>query len=57
MPWRGYAGQTDDDLRAIFAYLQTVAPVRHRVDNTLPATSCPVCGGTHGGGDQNSTKP
>ena len=53
MPWRGYAGQTDDDLRALFAFLQTVAPVKHRVDNTLPATRCPVCGGTHGAGDQN----
>jgi hypothetical protein len=54
MPWNGYARQTDDDLRAIFAFLQTVAPVKHRVDNTLPATRCPVCGGTHGGGDQNA---
>ena len=50
MPWRSYGQQTDDDLRAMFAILQTVAPVSHRVDNTLPATRCPVCGGTHGGG-------
>jgi hypothetical protein len=53
MPWQIYGQQTDDDLRAIFAFLQTVPPVPHRVDNTLPATHCPVCGGLHGGGDQN----
>jgi hypothetical protein len=53
MPWQAFRGQTDGDLRAIFAFLQTVRPVRHRVDNALPATPCPVCGGTHGAGDQN----
>src|SRR5262249_12912918 len=45
--------QTDEDLRAIFAFLQAVPPVAHRVDNTLPATRCPLCGGMHGAGDQN----
>jgi mono/diheme cytochrome c family protein len=54
MPWLAYGRQTDDDLGAIFRYLQTVKPVKHRVDNTLPPTKCPVCGGTHGGGDQNA---
>lgn len=53
MPWLAYGHQTDDDLRAMFAYLQTRPQVKHRVDNALPATSCPVCGGAHGGGDQN----
>jgi hypothetical protein len=53
MPWRIYGQQTDDDLRAVFAFLQTVAAMPHRVDNSLPATRCPVCGGVHGGGDQN----
>jgi hypothetical protein len=53
MPWLAYSRQTDEDLRAIFSFLQTVTPVKHRVDNALPATRCPVCGGTHGGGDQN----
>lgn len=51
MPWNAYGKQTDADLKAIFAYLQTVKRVRHRVDNTLPPTACPVCGGTHAGGD------
>lgn len=53
MPWRAYGQQTDDDLRAMFAFLQTVPAVAHRVDNTLPPTRCPVCRGMHGGGDQN----
>ena len=57
MPWMTYARQTDEDLRAIFAFLQTVTPVRHRVDNALAATRCPVCGGLHGGGDQNAVPP
>jgi hypothetical protein len=50
--WRAY-GQTTEDLRVIFAFLQTVPPLAHRVDNTLPPTRCPVCGGLHGAGDQN----
>ena len=53
MPWRTYGRETDEDLRVIFAFLQSVPLVPHRVDNTLPATRCPVCGGMHGGGDQN----
>jgi hypothetical protein len=53
MPWSLYGKQTDDDLKAIFAYVRTVAPVAHRVDNTLAPTACPACGGTHGGGELN----
>jgi len=53
MPWTSYGRQSEADLRAIFAYLQTVPRVKHRIDNTLPPTACPVCGGTHGGGDTN----
>jgi len=53
MPWSLYRRQTDADLKAMFAYLRTVAPVKHRVDNTLAPTACPVCGGSHGGGDTN----
>lgn len=53
MPWATYRGMTDDDLKAIYAYLKTVKPVKHTVDNSLPPTACPVCKGTHGGGDRN----
>lgn len=53
MPWNVYSKMTDDDLKAMFAYLRTLKPVRHRVDNSLPPTACKVCRGKHGGGDQN----
>lgn len=32
MPWAAYAGMTDDDLTAIYAYLRTVKPVANRVE-------------------------
>jgi mono/diheme cytochrome c family protein len=53
MPWRNYSGMTDDDLKAIFAYLKTVKPIHHVVDNAEPPTMCVVCGAMHGGGDKN----
>ncbi len=53
MPWGAFKGLTDDDLKAIFAYLQTLTPVKHRVDNTLPPTFCKLCQQKHGAGDQN----
>jgi hypothetical protein len=53
MPWHTYRGMTDEDLAAIFAYIKTLKPVQHRVDNTLPPTYCKVCRQMHGGGDQN----
>lgn len=31
MPWPMYRNATDEDLRAIFAYLRTIPPVRNRV--------------------------
>jgi Cytochrome c len=53
MPYAFYRNYSDDDLKAIFAYLRTLKPIKHRVDNTLPPTQCRVCGLKHGGGDQN----
>ncbi len=53
MPWSIFRGMTDDDLSAIFAYLKTLKPVHHRVDNSITATRCPIDGGMHGAGDQN----
>jgi mono/diheme cytochrome c family protein len=53
MPWHVYRNMTDDDLNAIFLYLQTLSPVRHRVDNAQRPTLCPVCKNWHGAGDQN----
>lgn len=53
MPFGAFKNLTDDDLKAIFAYLRTVKPVKHRVDNTQPPTFCKLCRQKHGGGDQN----
>lgn len=53
MPWHTYRGMTDEDIVAIFAYLKTLKPVRHHVDNTEPPTFCKVCRQTHGDGNQN----
>lgn len=44
---------SDDDLKAIFAYLKTIKPIQHRVDNSEPLAPCKVCGNRHGAGAQN----
>ncbi len=53
MPWRHYGGMTDDDLSAIFAYLKSVKPIHHVVDNAEPPTLCVLCNAVHGGGEKN----
>lgn len=53
MPWGHYRNMTDEDLKAIFAYLKTLAPVDHYVDNALPPTACVKCTLEHGGGERN----
>ncbi|HEY7617882.1 MAG TPA: cytochrome c [Terriglobales bacterium] len=53
MPWWVYRNMTDDDLKAIFAYLRTVKPVQHRVDNDEQATLCKLCNQKHGLGADN----
>jgi len=54
MPWALYRDMTDDDLHATFAYLRTLTPVRHRVDNTEPPTPCKLCKASHGQGAENT---
>lgn len=53
MPVEQYTGLKEDDLKAMFAYLRTVQPVKHRVDNSEPPTYCKLCRAQHGAGDQN----
>lgn len=53
MPWAFFRNLSDDDLKAIFAYLQTLKPVKHRVDNTEPPTYCRLCQHKHGFGAMN----
>jgi mono/diheme cytochrome c family protein len=53
MPWHTYRGMTDEDIGAMFAFIKTLKPVRHHVNNTDPPTFCKVCRQTHGAGNQN----
>lgn len=53
MPWIYFRTLTDEDLRAIFAYLRSVPPVRPQINNSDPPTPCRVCGRQHGLGDSN----
>ena len=53
MPWYFYRDMTDDDLKAVYAYIRTLKPVKHSVDNTEPLTDCKLCGLKHGAGDKN----
>lgn len=36
MPWQMYRSMTDEDLAAVFAFLQSIPPVRNRVPEPLP---------------------
>lgn len=36
MPWFNYGKMTDEDLDAIFAYLQSIPPIKNRVPQPLP---------------------
>jgi mono/diheme cytochrome c family protein len=53
MPWYSFRHMTDADLGDVFAYLKTLPPQAHRVDNERKPTFCPVCGRRHGGGEDN----
>jgi mono/diheme cytochrome c family protein len=41
MPWQAYAHFTDEDLRAIFAYLNTLDPIINRVPPPVPPAGPP----------------
>jgi mono/diheme cytochrome c family protein len=36
MPWQGYSQMTDEDLKAIFAYLKNIKPVNNLVPMAIP---------------------
>src|ERR1700751_1652851 len=40
MPWRYFGNLNDNDLKHIFAYLRTLKPIKHRVDNTERPPEC-----------------
>ena len=37
MPWYAYAKLSDTDLKAIFAYIKSIRPVRNKVPDSVPA--------------------
>lgn len=53
MPWQVLSGLTDQDLEDMYAYLRTVKPVKHYVNNVDAPTICKKCGLAHGLGAQN----
>ena len=36
MPWQGLSRLTDEDLKAIYAYLRAIPPIRNQVPNPVP---------------------
>jgi hypothetical protein len=44
MPWEAFGKMTDDDLKAVFAYLKSIPPVANHVPDPLP----PPGAGKHG---------
>src|SRR6266851_1983945 len=53
MPTMVTKNMSDDDLKAVFAYLRTLKPVQHRVVNSEPPTYCKLCRQKHGAGNRN----
>jgi mono/diheme cytochrome c family protein len=41
MPWFNYGKMTDEDLDAVFAYLQSIPPIKNRVPQPLPPPAPP----------------
>lgn len=41
MPWMFYGRLSDDDLKAIWAYLGTIPPIRNQVPDPIPPASTP----------------
>jgi mono/diheme cytochrome c family protein len=42
MPWPAIRNMTDDDLKAIFAYLRTIPAIRNKVPDPLPPVGAPA---------------
>jgi Cytochrome c len=53
MPYSYFRKMSDEDLTSIFAFIHSVNPVFHEVDNSEPATYCVICKQKHGLGDRN----
>jgi mono/diheme cytochrome c family protein len=53
MPFYFYGKMSDEDLKSMFAFLQTLKPVKHQLDNYEPPTYCRLCKQKHGFGATN----
>jgi mono/diheme cytochrome c family protein len=53
MPVGAYRNLSDEDLKAMFAYLRTLKPVKHHVDNAEEVGECKLCRLKHGAGKLN----
>jgi hypothetical protein len=53
MPWPYFREMEIDDLCAVFAYLRTLPPVKHHLDNAEAVSLCRKCGYVHGLGAMN----
>ena len=42
MPWFNYGKMTDDDLKAVYAYLRTIKPITNHVPEPLPPAATPT---------------
>jgi len=42
MPWPAIRNMTDDDLKAIFAYLRSIPPVKNKVPDPIPPAEAPA---------------
>ena len=54
MPWTVFKNMTDDDLKAIYAFLKTIKPIKHFVNNISQPQYCKLCRQVHGFGEYNS---
>jgi cytochrome c553 len=49
MPWQNLAAMTDDDIKSLFAYLKSLAPVKNKVPEPTPPAGGPPGGAPAGG--------
>lgn len=36
MPWQSLAAMTDEDIRAVYAYLRTITPIKNQAPEFIP---------------------
>jgi mono/diheme cytochrome c family protein len=42
MPWFNYGKMTDEDIKAVYAYLRSIPPIHNRVPDPLPPAAAPT---------------